>query len=291
MSDLVLDYALLNQASKDISDLSPQISKIKNAVRAEGRAVVETVPGLVNENNTELGPGTTLYRELGAFYGKWSTDMSNAMDALNKLAGYFSGVADSFMETDASQAAGLNESAALSAVMRYPAAMDQYYQELAADQKAGKPAPPLPVAPSSPFSLTAGGPVTTYTTQTDTAIPAADKSTSTPNVIFASETTTDSSGGLNYSETTTFQGDQGWGTNGGGPTQNTTQVINNPDGSTDTITTTISTSGSGSMTDVNSSSGTTTYTRSGWDSNWVDTTPAPSDDSSSNGVDAAPFVD
>jgi hypothetical protein len=293
MSDLVMDYALLNQAAQDITNLSPQITKIKNAVHSEYRGgSVETVPGLVNENNTDLGPGETLYRALGAFYGSWGTDMSNAMDALDKLAGYFSGVADSFMETDASQAAGLNESAALSAIMRYPAAMDQYNQELAADQKAGKAAPPLPVAPSSPFSLTAGGPVTTYTTQTDTAIPAADKSTSTTNVVFASETTTDTSGGLTYSETTTFAVDQGWGSNGG-PTQNTTQVINNPDGSTDTITTTTDTGGAGSMTDVNSSSGTTTYTRANWGSNWVDTTPPPSSDGSdsSNGVDAAPFVD
>jgi hypothetical protein len=272
VSDLLLDYALLNQASQDIKDLSPQIKKISNAVRAEGRAEVETVPGLVNENNTELGPGTTLYRELGAFYSRWGSDMSNAMDALNKLAGYFSGVADSFMETDASQAAGLNESAALSAIMRYPVAMDEYNRELAADQAAGKAAPSVPVAPTSPFSAYAGGPTTTYTTQTDTAIPAADKSTSTTNVVLASETTTDTSGGLTYSETTTFAADQGWGANGG-PTQDTTQVIDNPDGTTDTITTNVGTSGSGTMTDVNSSSGTTTYTRSDWNSNWVDTTP------------------
>jgi hypothetical protein len=277
VSDLLLDYALLNQASKDITDLSPQIKKISNAVRAEGRAEVETVPGLVNENNTELGPGTTLYRELGAFYSRWGSDMSNAMDALNKLAGYFSGVADSFMETDASQAAGLNESAALSAIMRYPVAMDEYNQELAADQKAGKAAPPVPTAPTSPFSAYAGGPTTTYTTQTDTAIPAADKSTSTTNVIFASETTTDTSGGLTYSETTTFAADQGWGANGG-PTQDTTQVINNPDGTTDTITMNVDTNGAGTMTDVNSSSGTTTYTRSDGNSSWVDTTPTDTGD-------------
>jgi hypothetical protein len=203
--------------------------------------------------------------------------MSNAMDALNKLAGYFSGVADSFMETDASQASGLNESAALSAIMRYPVAMDQYNQELAADQAAGKSTPAPPPAPTSPFSAYPGGPTTTYTTQTDTAIPAADKSTSTTNVIFATETTTDTSGGLTYSETTTFAADQGWGANGG-PTQDTTQVINNPDGSTDTITTNVNTSGSGTMTDVNSSSGTSTYTRSDWNSNWVDTTPADTGD-------------
>jgi uncharacterized protein YukE len=120
MSDLVMDYGLLNQAATDIQGLSPEINRVKNAVRAEGRAVVETVPGQSNENNPELGPGMTLYRELGAFYSKWSSDMSNAMDGLNKLAGYFKGVADSFMETDASQAAGMNESAMMSAVMRYP---------------------------------------------------------------------------------------------------------------------------------------------------------------------------
>ena len=276
MSDLVMDYSLLNQAAQDIKDLSPQIDKVKNAVRSEGRGgEVETVPGLVNENNAELGPGTTLYRELGAFYSKWGTDMSNAMDALNKLAGYFSGVADSFMETDASQASGLNQSAALSAIMRYPQQMDTYYQELSADQQAGKAAPPLPVAPTSPFSLNSSGPVTTYTTQTDSNIPDADKSTSTTNVVFASETTTDTVGGLTYSETTTFSADQGWAN--GGPVQDTTQVINNPDGTTDTITTNVDTSGSGTMTDVNSSSGTTTYTRSDWNSSWVDTTPSSGD--------------
>ena len=273
MSDLVVDYSLLNQAAQDIKDLSPHIDKKKNSVRSEGRgAEVETVPGLVNDNNDDLGPGTTLYRELGAFYSKWGSDMSNAMDGLNKLAGYFSGVADSFMETDASQASGLNESGALSEIMRYPQQMDTYNQELAADQKAGKPAPPLPVAPTSPYSLNSGGPVTTYTTQTDTNVPDADKSTSTTNVVFASETTTDTVGGLTYSETTTYGADQGWAN--GGPVQDTTQVIHNPDGSTDTITTNVDTSGSGTMTDVNSSSGTTTYTRSGFDSDWVDTTPS-----------------
>jgi hypothetical protein len=290
MSDLVMDYSLLNQAAQDIKSLSPEITKVQNSVRSEGRGgEVETVPGLVNENNDDLGPGTTLYRELGAFYSKWGTDMSNAMDALNKLAGYFSGVADSFMETDASQAAGLTESAALSAIMRYPVEMDQYYQTLAADQAAGKAGPPVPVAPSSPFTLVPGGPTTTYTTQVDTAIPAADKSTSTPNTILASETTTFSAGGMTYSETTTFGADQGWGPNGS-PTQDTTQVIDNPDGSTDTVTTNVDTSGAGTMTDVNSSSGTTTYTRAaGADAKWVDTTPAPSDSGSDGGDDGSPF--
>jgi len=66
MSDLVIDYGLLNQAANDIQNLSPEINRIKNSVRSEGRATVETVPGQVNENNPELGPGTTLYRELGA---------------------------------------------------------------------------------------------------------------------------------------------------------------------------------------------------------------------------------
>lgn len=293
MSDLVIDYGLLNQAAGDIQNLSPEIDRIKNSVRSEGRATVETVPGQVNENNPDLGPGTALYRELGAFYSKWSGDMQNAMDSLDKMAGYFKGVADSFMETDASQASGLNESAMISAVLRYPLAMDEYDKEAAAAQKAGN-APPLPILPpTNPFSLNAtGGPVTTYTTTTDTNVPAADKATSTPNVILVSETTTDTVDGLTYSETTTYGADQGWNANG--PTQNTTQTVNNPDGSTDTVTTTTNTSGQGTMTDYNSSTkDTTTYTRSDWNSGWVDTTPADTSgsDPSDNGVDPAPFVD
>jgi len=89
------------------------------------------------------------------------------------MAGYFKGVADSFMETDASQASGLNESAMISAVLRYPLQMDQYNQELTASQKAGNAASPEPTAPTNPFSLNAGvGPVTTYTTTTYTNVPA-----------------------------------------------------------------------------------------------------------------------
>lgn len=296
MSDLVIDYGLLNQAATDIQNLSPEINRIKNSVRTEARgATVETVPGQVNANNPDLGPGNTLYRELGEFYAKWSGDMQNAMDSLDKMAGYFKGVADSFMETDASQASGMNESAMISAVLRYPLEMDEYNKEAAAAQKAGNAAPPAPPAPPSPFSLNAGGgPVTSYSTTADTDIPAADKATSTPNVVLSTETTTDTVDGLTYSETTTFSANQGWSANG--PTQNTTQVVNNPDGSTDTVTTTTNTSGQGTMTDYNSSTkDTTTYTRADWNSSWVDTTPADtsssSDSGSDNGVDPAPFVD
>lgn len=291
--DLTIDYGLLHQAAIAIEGLSPEISRIKNAARAEGRAVVETVPGQVNQNNPHLGPGTSLYRALGHFYSRWANDMSNAMDALDKMAGYFKGVADSFMETDAAQAAGLNLSAAMSAVLRYPAAMDEWYRERDNATAAGKQfTTPQPTAPANPFRLTsANGAVTTYTTQTDTNVPAADKATHAPNVVLASETTTVTVNGMTYTETTTYQADQGWSPNGG-PTQNTTQTITNPDGSTDTITTTTDTSGKGTLTDYNSASKTTsTYTRADWNSKWVDTTPPDQDSSGGDGgPDAAPFV-
>jgi hypothetical protein len=47
-------------------------------------------------------------------------------------------------------------------------------------------------------------------------------------------------------------------------------VIHNPDGSTDTVTTTLNLDGSGTATDLNSSTNqTTSYTRTGWDASWV----------------------
>ncbi|MBR7826612.1 hypothetical protein KDK95_09875 [Actinospica sp. MGRD01-02] len=294
-ANLVIDYSLLNQAATDISALSPEISKIKGAAHAVYRGgETYSVPGQNNDNNAELGPYEGgLYGAMGRFYGRWATDMSNAMDSLNKMAGYFKGVADSFMETDASQAAGLNMSAAMSAVLRYPMALDQWYTDQANAAKEGVAfTEPEPTAPSSPFSLAGSNNnvTTTYTTQTDTNVPDADKSSHTTNEVFASETTTVTVNGMTYKETTTFQADQGWGTNGS-PTQNTTQVINNPDGSTDTITTTTNTSGAGNMTDVNSDGTTTTYTRADWNSPWVDTSPTDTSSSTSSGPDAAPFVD
>jgi len=291
---LTIDYSLLNDAATDIKGLSPEIKRIKNAVKPGYRSVVETVPGLVNENNLELGPGDKLYHALGAFYAKWRTDMSNAMDALDKMAGYFKGVADSFMETDASQAAGLNLSAAMSEILRYPVALDQWYTDKANTEHAHKTfSEPKPVDPTSPFQLASGNnAVTTFTTTTDTNVPSADKSVHATNVVLSSETTTVTVGGQTYSETTTYQADQGWGN--GVPTQNTTQVIHNPDGSTDTVTMTTDTSGHGTMTDLNSSTKeTTTYTRANWSSDWVDVTPkddSSSGDGSDNGVDPAPFV-
>ncbi len=292
--NLTIDYSLLNQAATAIEGLSPEIARIKKANRSGGRGAAATVPGQVNDNNTHLGPGLSLYHALGSFYSRWGRDMDNAMDALDKMAGYFKGVADSFMETDAAQAAGLNLSAAMSAVLRYPAALDEWYKEQANATAAGKAfTTPQPTAPANPFHLTsANGAVTTYTTQADPNVPAADKATHAPNVVLASETTTVTVNGMTYTETTTFQGDQGWSPDGG-PTQNTTQTITNPDGSTDTITMTTDTSGKGTLTDYNSASKTTsTYTRADWKSKWVDTTPPDQSDSSGggDGPDAAPFV-
>lgn len=292
--NLTIDYSLLNQAATDIQNLSPEIDRIKKAARSTGRAVSYTVPGQVNDNNPHLGPDSSLYLALGHFYGRWGRDMGNAMDALDKMAGYFKGVADSFMETDAAQAAGLNLSGAMSAVLRYPAALDEWYKERDNASAQGKAfTTPQPTAPANPFRLTSGnGAVTTYTTQTDTNVPDADKTTHAPNVVLASETTTVTVNGMTYSETTTYQADQGWSKNGG-PTQNTTQTIHNPDGSTDTITMTTDTSGKGTLTDYNSSSkSTSTYTRADWNSKWVDTTPHDQSSGSGddNGPDAAPFV-
>ena len=291
---VVIDYTLLNDAATSINGLSPEINRIKNSVKPEYHSFAYTVPGQNNANNVELGPGTKLYEALGSFYAKWGRDMSNAMDALEKMAGYFKGVADSFMETDASQAAGLNVSGLTSALMRYPVELDQW----AKDEKAymnkhpdGMWGTPAPMYPFSPYQLTStNAATTTYTTQADTNIPSDQKSQYGKNVVLASETTTVTVGSQTYSETTTYGADQGWVN--GAPVQNTTQVIHNPDGSTDTITMTTDLSGKGTMTDLNSASkDTTTYTRSDWNSGWVDTTPKDtSGDDDGGDVDAAPLV-
>jgi hypothetical protein len=274
VSDLVMDYGLLNQAAQDIQGLSPEINRVKNVAHMVGRGEVSyNVPGQTNSDNVDLGPTGSLFTAMGRFYGSWSSDMSNAMDGLDKLAGYFKGVADSFMETDASQAAGFNESAMMSAVLRYPAQVDEYYQILANAQKAGKPLPTPPTPPQDAFTLPGTSGLTTTFTYggDDPDVPAADQSTHAPNQLISSETTTVTVDGMTYTETTTFGADQGWGPDG--PTQDTTQVITNPDGTTDTLKTTIDPSGAGTMTDTDGNGNTNTYTRSDWNAQWVDTTP------------------
>jgi len=299
MSDLVISYGLLNQAANDIKNLSPEINRIQNTVRAEGRgATYESVPGQVNADNYDLGPGVGLFRALGNFYSNWSSPTSNAMDGLNKLEGWFQGIADTFQEADASFAGGMNAGAAISAILRYPQQMDAYTNELnwefnpnTGQQMYGDPTPPIPVA--DPYAIDGTtGLTTTYTMGgEDPYSPVGVKASSWPNDLVSSETTTVNQDGMSYSETTTFGADQGWGPNG--PTQDYKQVITNPDGSTDTITMTTDTSGKATMTDLSSATGdTSTYTRADWKSAFVNTTPASSngsDPNSGNNTDGSPF--
>jgi len=242
IKNLVVGYALLNQAANDIKALSPESDRIQNTARLEGRAVVQFVPGQVNNDDYQLGPGINLFRALGDFYGNWSTPMANAMDGLNKLGSYFKQVAEAFAEADASQAGSLNASAAISKYMLNPT------------QSSGS------------YGLAGTDAVTTYTTNGKRV---------------TSETTTVNASGLTYSETTTFGPVLGKGPNG--PIQDTTQVITNPDGSTDTVTTTVNASGAGTRTDTNSATGqTTTYTNAGGDAPWVDITPPSTSGSGDN---------
>jgi hypothetical protein len=284
MTDLAIPYGMLNQAANDIQNLTPEINRIQNTIRGGGRgADVELVPGLVNESNGDLGPGLDLVRALGDFYVAWQGPTSNAMDGLGKLEGYFKQIADAFEKADASSAASLNEGAAISAALAYPQAMQQYAQEVkyAIDPATGvrmyTPGPP-PALPTDPYSLALSTGATTGITTTyqlggvDSKAPTGPDSSKYPIDTIASETTTVNSDGMTYSETTTFGADQGWGPNG--PTQDYTQVITNADGSTDTVTMTVNTSGHATMTDLNSATGqTSTYTRADWNAKFVDVTP------------------
>jgi hypothetical protein len=300
VSDLKISCGKLYQAQNDIQNLSPEISRIQNTVRAEGRgATYETVPGQVNSDNTDLGPGLDLFRALGNFYANWSSPMSNAADGLNKLAGYYKGIADTFMKVDASTAAGINSGAAISAAESYPLLLDQYDTELywAINPKTGKRMyadPKLPPPPNDGnFSIPGTGMTTSYTMAgIDPKAPKdylpGDQHYKPPALV-SSETTTVTVNGMTYSETTKFGPDQGWGDHGG-PTQNYTQVVTNPDGSTDSLTVTTNTSGHGTETDLNSATGlTTTYTRANWKASWVDVTPPGRDTTGLQDPGAAPY--
>jgi hypothetical protein len=295
MSDLIMSYGLLNQAASDISNLGPEVTRIQNTIRGNGKGL-PIVPGATGASDGDLGPGMNLYRALGSFYETWQTPAQNAMDGLDKLGGYFKQVADAFQEIDASTAGGINAGTAISDVLRYPELMDQYNNALMymvnPQGQQAYAAPTMPTPIDDPFSLPGTtGLSTTYTMGgQDPDSPPGVKSSSWPNDLVASETTTVTQDGMNYSETTTFGPDKGWGPDS--PTQDTTQVITNPDGSTDTIKTVIDPgNGSGTMTDLNSASKqTTTYTRAGWDATWVNNTPNPTTNPTTNPSNRPPSV-
>lgn len=219
MSDLVMSYGLLNQAATDISNLGPEVKRIQNTVRGNGKGL-PLAPGQTGASNGDLGPGFNLYRALGSFYETWQTPASDAMDGLNKLGGYFKQVADAFQEIDASTAGGINAGSAISAVLRYPEEMDMYNNELMymvnpkGQQVYAAPTMPTPV--DDPFSLpNTTGLSTTFTMGgPDPLSPPGVKSSSWPNDLITSETTTVTQDGMTYSETTDFGPDMGWGPDG-----------------------------------------------------------------------------
>jgi len=118
------------------------------------------------------------------------------------------------------------------------------------------------------------------------ADPNAPKDYPVPLDLPTTETTTVNSGGMTYTETTTFGPDKGWVHDG--PTQDTTQVVTHPDGTKDTITTTMNTDGSGTTVAKQADGTTTTSTTTDWGKTWVEqssTSPG-----GSGGSDDTPFI-
>jgi hypothetical protein len=276
----VLDYGLLHDAANELKALGPDIDRMKDTGwHRSGMSWAITLPtltGSIESTTTTVGNGDFGY-SLGHFCDAWSGPMSDGADQIKKLEEIFRGTANAFMEGDAAQAAAINEGAAMSTILGYPAEMKQYYKEVAdwwhnlaynqVHPGAVKPGslPQPPAAPTSPFSLVPG---LSTTFDQGTADPNAPKDYPVPLDLPTTETTTVNSGGMTYSETTTFGPDKGWAH--GGPTQDTTQVVTNPDGSKDTITTTMNTDGSGTKTVQQSDGTTTTSTTTDWGKTWVD---------------------
>ena len=278
---ITIDYGMLNDAVTDLKALSTDVGHLTPVGTHRG-SNLPTANGYVYNDPLHVGHGD-FGLALATFYMNWATPMGDAADWIKKLESIFQNTADAFMQADAEQAGAINEGAAISAVIAYPAMMDAYYKALdnywtydpytqSTVGANGAPDPQPPIPPDNPYSLAPG-----VTTSYDNGVVDAHPQTpnySWPQKLPTTETTTVNSGGMTYSETTTFGPDKGWGPDG--PTQDTVQVVHNPDGSTDTFTTTLNLDGSGTMTDVNVSgtiTTTTDYSRSTWHQEWADVTP------------------
>jgi hypothetical protein len=299
-----IDYAVLTDAVTDLKGLGAEVSALSSVHRLN-QSSLPSASGTVENNITTLGNGQ-FRTALASFYAAWAGPMNDASDWISKLETIFQGVADAFMHADAAEAAAINAGTAISAAQEYPYLMDNYLQELTnyykydpftksqLGQVKGVALPKMPTAPDNPKSMAPG----VSTTFDEGVVDANPRSPvyaySWPRDLPTTETTTVHAGGLTYSETTTFGADKGWGPNG--PTQDTNQVITNPDGSTDTVTVNVNLDGTATMQDVNVNGKTTTtwtYSRSGWTAPWVDTTPVTQDGNSvtsGSGPDVAPFV-
>jgi hypothetical protein len=264
VADLVIDYTLLNDAAGQLDALNDDIGTINNADTFDG--YIPTGGGN-SVNSEDLGPGN-LGDSLANFYGNWAGPLSNAGQQVQNLAATFRGVAQTFFDADASQAAAVNAGLALSDARNYPSEQKAYQNSLAqwnamkdpngnpspgvayyyngqgqlVSETVAKPTPPFD--PNGSYSGTSGV-TTTYTTS------GTDASTGDP--LISSETTSVSDDGLSFSETTTYGSNLG--DMGGAPTQDTVQTIHHADGSTDVITTDYNLDGSGTSTDVNTPTG------------------------------------
>ena len=240
-------------------------------------------PGAVSGPPTNIpgyGPGN-LGTALAQFSQGWRGSLSNAATQLQQLSSTFKGVAQAWFDADASQAAGLNSSSAITNVRQYGIAQEQYNSEMQQYNqavKAGQTAvkPTAPVAPSNPLVVSSGGVSTSFT---DGPADPNDHEDPTGSTVSA-ETTTVTADGMTYTETTTFLPKQIWTANG--PVVDSTQHVTNADASTDTVTTTEKASGAMTSVDVSSTGTTTTTTRANWTAPEVSTSMSASSPSSSS---------
>ncbi|MBR7836363.1 hypothetical protein KDL01_24005 [Actinospica durhamensis] len=286
MADLVISYSLLHECATQLKTLETQFSS--DSFWDAGS--IPTQSGTVDDG--VFGSGN-LGTSVDDFFSQWSAPFGEAKSRMTQLATAFDQLATAWFDLDAQTASQVVAGEVMSANKNYPAewaayekALQQYNENLQELQSQGQstttyteyvpdghggwiaetvamPGPPTPpgAGPASPTSGSYGPGSTTVTTGPDGSI--------------TSETTTVTGpDGLTYSETTTFGPSQG-NDPSGDPIQNTTTVVHNSDGSTDTITVTENTDGNATMTDVNSDGTTTDYTRTGWNGNWNDTTPTP----------------
>ncbi|MBR7826957.1 hypothetical protein KDK95_11635 [Actinospica sp. MGRD01-02] len=290
MADLVISYSLLYECSTQLKNLETQFANTSiwdSGIPTQSGTVDDSVFG-------DAGLGASVDN----LFSQWAAPFGEAKSRMDQLSTAFAQLAHAWFDVDAQAASQVTAGEVMSAAKNYPAewaayeaALQQYNQNLADLKKNGEstttytqyvpdghggwiaetvpmPGPPTPPGATSTTPASGSyGPGTTTVTQN-------------PDGSIASETTTVTGpDGLTYSETTTFGPSQGTDPSGN-PIQDTTSVVHNSDGSSDTITVTENPNGNATMTDVNSDGTTTDYSRTGWNGTWVDTTPAKNPDNS-----------
>lgn len=241
MPDFAIDYGLLHEAKKDLTDLADRIGpKLKNTAFAEVGNIEYGDADSVFGNEELAGSFRSLYRMA-------KRPMSKAEDDLRELGGIFGAVADAYFNVDAQISNGMGMMGAGMKLDEWKHNKELWDYKQSHLSECNTPGH--------------DGKLPAFCSATDPGPPPTDYTVQTPNGSVTTHLTLDENNNVIKEETTVVAGDQRYTSTTTYSADHKTQTTDTTfaDGSTSHSVTTIGEHGS-SVTDTTSSDGSSTHT-------------------------------